>query len=457
MADPIAFGNLLTEALYRISQCEANKPISVIQDELGQQLGRAGATALVYWRQGHIPKTVDIQQLAKAIAQRSDLDRQWLQTFLLQAAYPYPEKLCDELFPHSFDHIQPDKFIPPPLQTKPYQTLVGRNAYVDELCTVLADPMARPLVAIDGMGGIGKTALAYEIADRCLKQQLFDQVVWFSAGKDQLGNGDAVTFRSILTTLGQTVGAPDLAQLSDVQQIIRLRALLQRWRILLILDNLENAIEPQALLIEKLRPLLGKSKALLTSRQRFTGDGYVLHLDGLTIPDAHEFLLQEVAARGIHTLKNADSAELTKVAVKTGGSPLAMKLVVGQLSYLPLAPVLTHLQTLQPLHTDHKADDYRNFYRFLYLPTWNFLTEMSKELLVTMTHFAPGIGGVLEAIAPVSGITAEQLHQPISELWRFSFLEVGKRIGLQQTYYYLHPLTHYFVLSDIVNEVGTDA
>ena len=74
-----------------------------------------------------------------------------------------------------------------------------------------------------------------------------------------------------------------------------------------------------------------------------------------------------------------------------------------------------------------------------------------------MTHFAPGIGGVLEAIASVSESPAEQVHQPISELWRFSFLEVGKRIGLQQTYYYLHPLTHYFVLSDIVNEVGEHA
>jgi hypothetical protein len=457
VADPIAFGNLLTDALYRISRCEANKPISVIQDELGHSLGRSGATALVYWRQGHIPKTTDIQQLAKAIVQRSDLDRPWVQNFLAQADYPYPEKLCDDLFPNSSTLIQPSAFASLSLQTKPYQTLVGRHVYLDELLAILADPTARPLVAIDGMGGIGKTALAYEIADRCLKQQLFDQVVWFSTGKDQVSNGEVVTFSNILTTLAQTVGTPDVAQLPDAQKIIRLRALLQRWRILLVLDNVENAAEPPAVLVEKLRPLLGKSKALLTSRLRFTGDGYVLHLDGLTISDAHEFLRQEGAARGIHTLRNAAHEELTEVAVKTGGSPLAMKLVVGQLSYLPLLPVLTHLQMLQPLHTDHKADDYRNFYRFLYLPTWNLLTETSKELLVMMTHFAPGIGGVLEAIASVSESPAEQVHQPISELWRFSFLEVGKRIGLQQTYYYLHPLTHYFVLSDIVNEVGEHA
>jgi hypothetical protein len=111
------------------------------------------------------------------------------------------------------------------------------------------------------------------------------------------------------------------------------------WRILLVLDNLENAAEPQGVISEKLRPLLGKSKALLTSRQRFTGDSYVLHLDGLTIPAAHEFLQQEGAERGIHTLKNATHEELSQIAVKTGGSPLAMKLVVGQLSYLPLLPV----------------------------------------------------------------------------------------------------------------------
>jgi hypothetical protein len=113
---------------------------------------------------------------------------------------------------------------------------------------------------------------------------------------------------------------------------------------------------------------------------------------------------------------------------------------------------LTHLQTLPPRHADPTYDDDHNFYQFLYHPAWHFLTEVSKELPVAMSHFVPGIGGVFDAICAVSGIHADQLPQSISELWRLSFLEVGQRIGLQQTYYYLHPLTHYFVLSDIVNE-----
>lgn len=39
------FADLLGEAIHRIRWCENNKPISIIQDELGYALGRSGGTS----------------------------------------------------------------------------------------------------------------------------------------------------------------------------------------------------------------------------------------------------------------------------------------------------------------------------------------------------------------------------------------------------------------------------
>ncbi len=67
-----------------------------------------------------------------------------------------------------------------------------------------------------------------------------------------------------------------------------------------------------------------------------------------------------------------------------------------------------------------------------------------------MAHFAPGVGGTLEAIQATSDLADNMLTRSIDELWRLSFLEVSESSGLKKVRYYLHALTQYFVLSDIV-------
>ncbi len=66
-----------------------------------------------------------------------------------------------------------------------------------------------------------------------------------------------------------------------------------------------------------------------------------------------------------------------------------------------------------------------------------------------MAVFAPGVGGTFAAVQAISELSQAVLPGTIDELWRFSFLETGEG-GLREPRYYLHPLTHYFVISDIV-------
>lgn len=447
------FARLLTQGVHRIRLCESNKLISAVQDELGRALGRKAGTAIEYWRKGHIPaRPSDVEKLAREIVQRSDLGRAWLEKFLDSAGYPDPLSLCDELFPPP---------LPGHIPSKLYRKLVGRDALVDDIMAALWDPDGRWMVTIDGMGGIGKTALAREVVDQGLKERHFDAVVWVGesrrepAGEDR-SERDALTFETILNTIGHQLGAPDISSREATERETHVRELLRRQRVLVVLDNLETAGEPQNEIARRLRPLLNPSKGLLISRHRFKGDLYRVHLTGLDEESALAFIHQEAEEKGLRRVGMATRGELAQIVEATGGSPLAMKLVVGQLSHLPLETVLQHLRTGRPLDNETDSDDYVRFYNFIYFPSWELLSEAGKQLLLSMALFIPGVGATPEAIGAVSDLADGVLMRHIQELWQLSFLEVGEPPGanLEQVRYYLHALTRYFVLSDIVDRAA---
>lgn len=258
------FARLLTEGIHRIRICESYKLISVIQDELGYAIERnTGGSAIEYWRKGHIPsENSDVEQLAREIIRRSNLGEEWLKEFLNRAGYPDHLSLCNELFPP-----------PPPshIPSKTYRKLVGRDVLVDEAMAALLDPSGRWIVAIDGMGGIGKTALAREIADRCWKEDHFGAVVWMSAARSEPTPAahreiSMLNFEAVLDTIARELEEPGISKLKTKREKeSRVRELLREQQALVVLDNLETAEEPQNRIARQLRPLLGPSKALLTS------------------------------------------------------------------------------------------------------------------------------------------------------------------------------------------------
>lgn len=334
------------------------------------------------------------------------------------------------------------------LPGKAYRELVGRGAEVSDIMATLRDPAGKWIVAIDGMEGIGKTALARDVAARCLEGGLFDALVWERAPSHDGGVG-ALTFESALDTVARQLGALDVPLLRAEEKEARVRALLRSQRVLVVLDNLERAKEPQNEIARRLVPLLDPSKALLTSRHRFQGEIHAIHLTGLDEAGALRFIRHEAEEKGISRIATAKLSELQQIARLTGGSPLAMKLVVSQLGYLPLETVLSQLRTVR-IPEGELEDEYIRFYKIIFSPSWQLLSNDAKKLLISMAHFAPGVGGTLPAIKVISDLTDDVLTRSIDELWRLSFVEVSESPSLGQVRYSLHTLTQYFILSDVV-------
>lgn len=336
-----------------------------------------------------------------------------------------------------------------PLPPRPYQRFFGRVTIVDEIMDALRDPEGRWAIGIDGMGGIGKTSLARVIADRSLDERLFEGVIWEPRFTDfSYGTTTPTRWVDLFVAIGRQLGAPDLHRLPDIKRVSRLAELLRQHKVLLVLDGLESAVDNQEELVIRLLPLLQFSKAILTSRRRFKGDLYTVHLEGLDEESATQLIRYEAQEKRIQRVVSAQSRDLDKIVRSTGGSPLAIKLIVGQLQHLPLEQVLSSLKEVRRKMGEDE-DEYVNFYKGIFWNSWNLLSGDAKRLLISMAVFAPGIGGTFDAIEKTSGLDRDILGQKIDELWRLSFLEIGQST-LRNPRYYLHPLTQYFVVSDIV-------
>lgn len=385
------------------------------------------------------------------------LDMPFAEVMQLEALFPLPEfqTALSQYWPSSDE--EPEESEPPYwLPDKLYTELVGRDALVNQIIDALRDEGGRRMVGIDGMGGIGKTALAREVAEICLHEGDFDALVWASAARSEFpseGGSGLLTLSSVLDTIARHLGVPEIAKLPLAEKKARVRLLLARQQTLIVLDNLETAGEPQDQIARQIQPLLASgSKALLTSRDRFGGDLYhrLIHLTGLDESSALSLIIQIAGEKHIPHVASAQTSALLPIAHATGGSPLALRLVVGLLNHLPLDIVLEHLRQVRPLSDNYDEDEYIRFYKFIFLHSWKQLSDSSKQLLICMAHFVPQIGGDFDDVMAISGLTRQLFSPSIEQLWRLSFLEIGPVLNLTQIHYYLHALTQHFVLADIV-------
>lgn len=203
------------------------------------------------------------------------------------------------------------------------QALIGRER---ELATLDQMFSKGGSVAIVGLGGQGKSALAYAYLkpfinpqSSALSSQSFEAVVWVQI------RGQGTDLGKILELVGliETGSPEDSAE--------NLRQYLTTHPMLLVLDNFEEAIKEDdalsldiAALLPKLSGLQGASRVLITSRE--VPEDFparkVLRLEGLS-QNAGADLLAELG------LDSEPREQLEEASRKAGGHPFALRLLAG--------------------------------------------------------------------------------------------------------------------------------
>lgn len=237
--------------------------------------------------------------------------------------------------------------LPPPT----YSRLFGVAGLLARLKEFLRDPQACWLISLEGIGGVGKTALARAAVEALVREGSFQRALWVTArqqffawGRTQTEPRPALTYGDLCAELHAALGLPAADGQPVAEQERRLREALAARPTILVVDNLETAADVQAV-VAGLDRLARPTKVILTTRHRVSAYECVtaLSLRELGHEDALAFIHHHAAERNVPALLDASLDDLARIADVTFGSPLAIKLVVGQMHTRPLAVVLEDL------------------------------------------------------------------------------------------------------------------
>ncbi len=338
-----------------------------------------------------------------------------------------------------------------------YDRLFGVEAHLEALRAVLLAPEGPKLIAIEGLGGIGKTALAHQIIyDLAQPGQAFADFGWVSAQQRflepaegvRLADGPALTGQAMIEALvGQLMaGTSSVAPFTPDRAMQALEARLHAAAHLIVVDNLETVADVEGLLPTLFR-LAGPSKFLLTSREAFHAQPGLYHfaVPELNESSALELVRHEARLHGMPHVASASADDLRPIYTTVGGNPLALRLVTGQLQILPLQQVLENLREAQ----GKRAEE---LYNFIYWSAWHRLPAAAQEVLALMPLFAQ-TGAELTAIRRVSDLAEDELVAALTYLAKLSLVNLSGDLHARR--YGIHRLTESFLLKEVIKWQGT--
>jgi len=333
-----------------------------------------------------------------------------------------------------------------------YTRLFGIDAHLDSLRGLLLAPDAPWLVAVESLGGMGKTALADGFCRELIREGAAPALAWVTAQKQQMSLGGAIrsvehpalTSAELVQALAQQLLAdePDYALLSLARKEEKLTQRFQAAPHLVVVDNLETVADVEALL-GHLRAWANPTKFLLTTRHRLLAEADIYHfpLPELTQTDALALMRHEARLRNLAGVADASESELNPIYDSVGGNPLALRLVVGQLHVYPLPTVLNHLLQAQ-------GSAATGLYTHIYQQAWQALGEETRRILLAMPLVNPE-GGDIDLLAAITDLPTDSLLDGLEQLVSRNLVDA--RGDMHQRRYSIHSLTRTFLHEQVLH------
>jgi hypothetical protein len=326
----------------------------------------------------------------------------------------------------------------------PAPTCVFSNVELEKQISALLNAAGPPwLIAIHGIGGSGKTALAGRIMRAQADSSCWREVAWLPP--QQRFNTEAVQpHTGIEFAAGllfdmlyeQLIAAPGSMPPPAAERQQHVRAMLRNAPHLIVIDDLSSLVEGDPLLA-LLAELAAPSKFLVTLRHSLHDiDGVcALHMPELALHDIKALLRWEAQTRNLSLLARVTNEDCASIYAVIGGNLLAARLVASETQAHSLNAVLECLQQGNGKHVEA-------LYAYIYRHAWNMLEEKSKQLLLLLPG-AGAAGADAEFLRQISGMDLSALYDALDQLMTFNL--VDGRGNLNARSYSIRNLTRTFL------------
>jgi SEFIR domain/NB-ARC domain len=309
------------------------------------------------------------------------------------------------------------------LPHRSYDKFIGREAEIEKLLERISPRYGQFISVIAGIGGVGKTALAIEVAYRCLSAKTdnlaspsiptFDAIVflsfknsdWFSTRLLNRPRKES-TLLEIFREIAETLNEPIITQVPEKQQQEQVRTALNNKPTLLIIDNMETLFEEDhGKILEFLNNVPPPTQVIITTREHL-GFPKIL-LSQLGKEESHSLLEAQAQEKNI-TLTERNKNQIFK---RFEGIPIAMIYAVGQraggYSFADiLKPTVSINTDLGKFCFDSSVVPLRGSsgYRLLMAITF-FRRSPSREALVKVAGLVDGTQEVRDGLAKLQKLS----------------------------------------------------
>jgi predicted ATPase len=319
-------------------------------------------------------------------------------------------------------------------------SLIGRDT---EVVNIRAAVMAHRLVTLTGVGGVGKTRLALEVATHLADE--FPDGVWvfeLAAVTDPASVPDAVA-----AVLGVTQ-QPAKTVSESVAAALECRSRL------LVIDNCEHVLDAAAELIEAILAHSATVRILATSREGLrVADEHLWAVHSLDLTDGIEsaaavlFVERAAAVRKqVALTKTSESAAVVEICRQLDGLPLGIELAASRMQSMTATEVCDRLgDRFRLLVGSRRALERHQTLRHAVQWSYDLLDDGERSVLARCSVFAGGFDlagaqavtgsdddfamlDILDALVRKSLLVADQS----SGRTRFSMLETIRQFAEEQ-------------------------
>lgn len=395
------------------------------------------------WRQGKIcpsPETLEI--LVQIGKESANLPREWGESLLHAAHHPRTTTVLNRLWGLKEIHA-----IPCNLPSRDRTHLIGRQLEIARLLELLSPEHAASLITVDGIGGVGKTALALEVAYQCWRASIseelsskvpfFDAIIFVSAKQQYLtsdgmlsSNEAKRTLRDIFREIASTLEHFEITSAPPHEQFSNVRKILKQRPTLLIVDNLET-MEDRQEIISFLYELPRSVKVVITTRERVLSFS-PLRLDQLSLEESLMLIEKESQEKEAEISRE----QALNLYNHIGGIPAALVYAIGQIaSGYSVETVLARIP-------QSKGDVARFCFESSLEPLRG---QAAHHLLMAIAMFPKS--PLRGALAYTAGLTTNQiaLEEALAQLRKLSL------IGQLEGRYIMLPLTREYALSELAS------